>query len=412
MTITAPALPRRLAAGALPALVLLSLTACGSASPSHAAGGSTFTGHVETVAVGGTTPADLGTDDSAFGLKLLADLCTAAPATNTVLSPASATQALGMLETGAGGATQQALATLLHQPSYSPAVVAAQHARTQQLAGIKGLSTSNHLYEQVGVAPKQQTLDDLATAYATPLQTLDFAQQPAQAVSVINAAVKKDTKGLIPTVLDQAPDPSTVMVLTDAMYLHADWAEPFENDDPAAFTTADGTQAMVPTMTGGQDAGVATAGGWTAAALTYAGGELTAYAILPPSDAKTCAVPSSADLGQLLTAKGHDVPVELPSFHLTSTHQLLSTLAAEGLHTSGDYEGFGADTITQVVQKVDIEVDRTGTTAAAVTGITGAATAAAPVSEPIAFDRPFLFLVTDSATHTPLFLTRVADPRS
>jgi len=66
--------------------------------------------------------------------------------------------------------------------------------------------------------------------------------------------------------------------------------------------------------------------------------------------------------------------------------------------------------VSQVVQKVDISVDENGTTAAAATGI-AVASAGRISNTHVDFDRPFLFLVTDTATHTPLFLTRVADPR-
>ena len=68
--------------------------------------------------------------------------------------------------------------------------------------------------------------------------------------------------------------------------------------------------------------------------------------------------------------------------------------------------------MSEVVQKVDIQVDQQGTTAAAVTGVGVTATAGvvAPLHQ-VYLDRPFLFLVVDDATHTPLFLTRVADPR-
>jgi len=62
------------------------------------------------------------------------------------------------------------------------------------------------------------------------------------------------------------------------------------------------------------------------------------------------------------------------------------------------------------VQKVDISVDKNGTTAAAATGV-AMATAAVGSWTHVDLDRPFLFLVTDTATHTPLFLTRIADPR-
>jgi serine protease inhibitor len=77
----------------------------------------------------------------------------------------------------------------------------------------------------------------------------------------------------------------------------------------------------------------------------------------------------------------------------------------------GDYSGLGAsdDQISTVVQKVVMKVDRQGTKAAAATGV-GVTTLARVGGQTVRFDRPFLLLLEDTATHTPLFLARVADP--
>jgi serpin B len=61
------------------------------------------------------------------------------------------------------------------------------------------------------------------------------------------------------------------------------------------------------------------------------------------------------------------------------------------------------------VQKTVLEVDEQGTEAAAATGL--AMTTSAPAPKPVvAFDRPFLFLLTDTETRSPLFVTVVNDP--
>jgi serine protease inhibitor len=56
-----------------------------------------------------------------------------------------------------------------------------------------------------------------------------------------------------------------------------------------------------------------------------------------------------------------------------------------------------------------MDVTPEGTTAAAATGVAvGTALPAHMVS--LTFDRPFLLVLEDTATHTPLFLARVTDP--
>jgi serpin B len=63
------------------------------------------------------------------------------------------------------------------------------------------------------------------------------------------------------------------------------------------------------------------------------------------------------------------------------------------------------------VQKTFLEVDEEGTEAAAATGVAVGVSAGAPVTpDVVIFDRPFLFLLTDTETRSPLFLTVVNDP--
>jgi serpin B len=380
-------------------------------APLESAAPRVFAGHLEPLRTGSVSPADLGAGERAFGLQLLHDVCVGDAEQNTVLSPASVAQALGMLQTGAVGATRAALSTLLHQPAYGPAVIAAQHQRTSQLRKIAGLATSNRVFTQAGVAPQQTTLNDLRTAFDSKLRTLDFTDHPAQSTEAINHLVSDDTHGLIPTLFDQPLDASTVTVLTNAIYLKEQWRTPFRPPVPAPFTTAGGKHITVPTLRSQTAETSAAAAGWRSVQLPYAHPQLTAYALLPPVGAKICAVPDAATLTALLDTRQGSVTVTMPKFHLTQTTELLKILSGEGLQPDGNYAGFSPGAhVSQVVQKVDISVDKNGTTAAAATGI-GIATSAVAGAGHVSFDRPFLFLVTDTATHTPLFLTRVADPR-
>lgn len=395
----------------------LSIAGCGEPGPIPPAGrqsfaGKAFEGHLEAVHLGSVSPADLGTADRAFGLRLLQDVCAAAPGRNAVLSPASATQTLGMMRTGAVGATGTALSTLLHQPTYGPALIAAEHTRTSKLHKVSGLGTANRVFTQSGSTPRQTTLDDLRTAYGAQLRTLDFARRPQASTDTINHLVSGDTHGLIPRLLDSL-DSTTVTVLTNAIYLKAQWEDPFEPAVTGSFTTADGRRVTVPTLKSpfGRPMTSASAGGWRSVELPYLHGQLSAFALLPPAAARSCPVPDATTLTTLLRPDAPDAAtVTMPKFHLTQTNELLPVLTREGFEPDGDYAGLSDGSVSEIVQNVDISVDENGTTAAAATG--GAFASSAEVGNThVDFNRPFLFLVTDTATHTPLFLARVADPR-
>ncbi len=66
--------------------------------------------------------------------------------------------------------------------------------------------------------------------------------------------------------------------------------------------------------------------------------------------------------------------------------------------------------LTKVVHKAYVRVDQSGTEAAAATAVVGAGAVYEP-AVPLAFDRPFLFVIRHPATGTVLFVGRVMDPR-
>ncbi len=341
---------------------LTSLTACAGSTASAkppvqapAPGvGAELVGKVQRVKLGSISAADIGAAQTQFGLDLLARRCTAAPTANDVLSPASAALALAMLDTGAVGSTRAALSKLLRLPSWSPQLIAALRDQHQALTTLKQLKVSNRLYTQLGIHPQQQVLDDLATAEGAGLQTLDFAGHPQQATDAINQHVKADTNGLIPKLFDQPLDAATTTVLTNALYLDAAWAAPFQQAYDADFHTAAGSTVSVPLMSSQEDFGqLRTSGGWSSVTLPYTGGKLEAVVLMPTSPtAAPCAAVTPQQLVALTTGSPSDVTVDMPKLKLTQTSQLADDLAAMGLPLSGDYSGFGTTaSISQVVQK-------------------------------------------------------------
>ncbi|MDX6209221.1 MAG: serpin [Frankiales bacterium] len=395
--------------------VTLLVAACGQtksaapqAVPTHLAG------NVEQLQRGTLTARDVSAAQQRFGLELMAKVC-GADGPNTLVSPASAADALGLLDASAGGGTAKAMATLLHLPVWGPAVVAAVHDHRvllDRLATGKDdtLRTSNRVWPAAGNQPTPQYLDDVRTAYGATLQTLDYLHHATQATDTINEQVGKDTDGLIPKLFDQPVEPQTSAVLTNAIVLKAMWREPFLlRQAKSPFTTGDGAK-QVWLMDSAKSAGYSSAGGWQAAQIPYRSGTLQAVAILPPIGTKACALPTVAELRALTASPAGRTSVALPQLHLDQTHDLLKTLGQMGLPLVGDYSGLGGSIISKVVQKDVMTVDELGTVAAGATGIAMESSAEAQPEHSLSFDRPFLLLLEDVATHTPLFLASVGDP--
>jgi serpin B len=392
---------------------------CGQSRPAAGggAGGQVLVGQVEPLRPSIMSAAQVTAAASAFSLALFGRLCPSKPGANLLVSPESAAEALGMLDAGARGPTAAALGRLLRLPAWSPGLVAALARHTATLARLgqqHQLAVSNHLFEQSGARPAQQVLDDLRTAYHAGVGVADFGDEPAT-TNRINAIVARETHGLLPALFPAPLPVSTRVVLTDALYLKAPWRHPFPGSSPAPFRTAGGRAVQVPLMTSTvQVASYRQAGGWQSATLPYAGGRLAAVALLPPARAATCAVPALSQWTALTAGtSAQSAAVQLPRLHLSQTwDNLQSPLAAMGLPLNGDYTGLGpADSqISEVVQHDTMDVTPAGTTAAAATGVAVGTAMRAQAPLTLRFTRPFLLLLEDTATHTPLFLALITDP--
>lgn len=376
--------------------------------------GFVLTGNVLPAASGSITAADVAAGQTALGLDLMARRCEADPHANDVLSPASLALALGMLSTGARGSTREAVEELLHTPDGGDGLVAAQRELSTGLATLRQVEVSNHVYTQRGVVPDADVLDELATSYDADLRVLDFVDDPQGSVDKIDAQVAKDTRGLIPGLFGSPLPPNTTTVLTNALYLKADWLTAFKDARPQAFRAASGRRVEVAMMQGqGLSGQYRRTGQWASVTLPYTGGELEAVVLIPTDEAAPpCTLPTADDVAALTTGTSlGGAGLTLPELDLAQTSSLTDDLIALGLPRGGDYSGFGVDdaAVDRVVQKTVLKVDEKGTEAAAVTGVV-TTTLSARAHPVIQADQPFLLLIRDTRAGTPLFLAHVNDP--
>jgi serpin B len=109
--------------------------------------------------------------------------------------------------------------------------------------------------------------------------------------------------------------------------------------------------------------------------------------------------------------------LELPTWTFRTSIPLNNALAALGMptafNTMADFSGMTVQEklhISAVLHEAFIAVDESGTEAAAATAVVMAAASAKQAPVTMVVDRPFLFVIHDLATATPLFLGRVMDP--
>lgn len=165
------------------------------------------------------------------------------------------------------------------------------------------LDSANALFGQRGVAWEDPFLDTLAQEYGAGMRTVDFETATESARGVINDWTTEQTHDRIEEIIPpDVLDPSTRLVLVNALYFKAAWAEPFEKGatQDGLFHLEDGSEAQVPTMhatLGSTSYG--TGDGWQAVRMTYAGNDLAMTVVLP--DEGRLASSSSKPRGMPLT---------------------------------------------------------------------------------------------------------------
>ena len=371
--------------------------------------------------------ATLRDGNAQFAGKLLATVARARP--NVALSPASISEALSMAFAGARGTTASEMASALDFRLAPGRLGAAWGAADRSLADVNGpdatLDVANALYGQAGQRFRQAFLRVLARDYGAGLRTADFERAAEAARAEINAWVSGQTAGKIPELLGPGGvDPSTRLMLVNAVYLKARWLVPFTKQStfPEVFHAPGGT-VKVPTMHRTGTFGYRQGAGYQALELPYRGGRL-AFDILLPSPGELQPLLSrlagEGPLSLLADLRQQRVQLALPKFRVDTRFELSAALQALGMRLAfepgdADLSGIagkpGELYIKSVVHEAYLSVDEAGTEAAAATGV-GISAAALPAQPPIAFivDRPFAFVLRDVKTGAVLFTGVVSRP--
>ncbi|MEW6141927.1 MAG: serpin family protein [Chloroflexota bacterium] len=372
--------------------------------------------------------------DTAFSLDLYKQLRQATPDNNLFYSPYSISLALAMTYGGARTDTEKAMATALHFTLPQDRLHQALNALSQELnkrgQGAKGkddqpfrLHIVNAIWGQKDYAFLPSYLDLLAENYGAGLRVLDFKQAPDPSRVTINNWVSDQTEDRIKDLIPQgAITPLTRLVLTNAIYFNAAWLYQFEKSatSPGVFHLLDGKDVTVPIMRLTKSFGYASGNNYEAVELPYDGNEISMVILLPKAG-QFAAFENSLDArlvdSAISSLKKTQVALTMPKFRIESSIGLKKALSGLGMGIAftdnADFSGMTGKRelfISDAIHKAFVQVDESGTEAAAATAII-APTAALP-SQPVqvTIDRPFIFLIRDIKTGAVLFIGRVMNP--
>jgi serpin B len=375
--------------------------------------------------------ADLVAGNTAFALDMFQQL--RRQNENLFFSPHSISIALAMTYAGARGQTETQMADALEfrlpQDRLHPAFDQLDLALTSRGQGASGkdgqpfrLRIANALFAQEGYPFEAAFLDTLALNYGAGVSLFDFVHESEAARRAINGWIDDATEGRIPELLAQGViTPDTVLVLTNAVYFNAAWANPFE---PSA--TQDGTfhstagDVSVPMMHGTEEMLFAQGDDYQAVGIPYDGDELDMVVVVPAqANYEDFARNLDGAGAQAIFAalQGATVTLTLPKFELRSKVGLVEPLEALGMVDAfgeADFSGMDGTKslfIQDVLHEAFVKVDEAGTEAAAATAVVVGRTSAPIEQATLVVDRPFVVFIRDRATGAVVFAGQIVDPR-
>jgi serine protease inhibitor len=409
------------------------LAACGGRSvssaqnpPGSASNGSSIGGSGMPPAVAQARKADTPVDpaivaaDNAFGLRLLDTLLPGNGGENIAISPVSVAVALQILYNGAAGSTQQAMAQTLELGALSVPALNTDNAALQALLTDPDpsvqLTIANSLWldqSNSPVLPSFMQTDE--TYYGATVGDL------AGAPDNVNAWVDSETQGLIPTLLP--PGQYQDAIIANVLYFKAQWTTAFDSSDTASaiFTTSGGSQVAAELMhqTGlfAYIAGTLHGSNFQAVRIPYGQGRLSMLVVLPDVGANVTNFVAAITIddvnGWIAQLQSSTVSLALPRFTASYGASLTRALSSMGMGItfgpSADFAALAPGFFVNVVEhKTVVEVDETGTVAAAATG---AGTVSAVTQRyTMTMDHPFFYAIRDDKTGELLFIGVLMNP--
>jgi serpin B len=342
---------------------------------------------------------------------------------DVALSPLSIGLAFGMADVGASGSTADALDELFGFQVDGEPRWAAFNTLEQSVTDVEGsvVRVANRLFPDDGLVLVEGYDERLARWFGARSDPLPLRADPDGSRQHINRWVSERTEELIPELIGEL-GPDAALVLVNALYLSADWAQPFLDDftQDAPFFPLEGEPVTVPMMhTSGLDTSVVVTDGYAAVELVYAGHELSMLLVVP-AEGNYAEVEGQLDSG-LVDAIDRDsqagsVELFLPRFETDASMNLRQLLEDDlGVMDLFGVEGFAgigpAVTLAEAVHAAKISVDEHGTVAAAATALelAGSEEPDGPTLT-IRADRPFLYLIRHRTSGAVLFVGRVLNP--
>ena len=338
-----------------------------------------------------------------------------------VVSPLSIDYLMGMLANGAEGATRDEILKAIKASGLSLDEVNNYYKVMMQKGSGSDespvLSIANYMAVNKNVRIEDGFSRTVTDNYMAGMESLDFSS--SKAVRRINEWCSKQTKGMVPRIIDST-DPSAVSYVMNAIYFNNTWVNQFDSDDTRQERFQGYTRDIKKVMMMHQEHKFRYMSNdkLAAVSLPYGNGDYDMTVILPNNGLSVSDVMkpmSSKDLAAIDKAMTDClVDLKLPRFTTETElplNDIISELGAPTMFMLGkaDFSNMCKQDmyVSKMLQKAKIEVNERGTKAAAVTAAIMTMSALQPEQpKRVSFhaNRPFAYIITDRANGAILFM--------
>ena len=361
--------------------------------------------------------------------RMVDELSEAGGVKNTIVSQTSLNYALCLLQEGANGVTKDSITTYLDD-SYLAANGLNYSARCNDTINsylnneAYTLNIANSVWTDEGISLVPSYVDTVSQYYNGTAQNLDFMAPGA--ADTINEWCDAKTNHLIKEIVTDSIMQQSRNILVNALYFNGTWEDSYEayQVDAEEFTNVNGQTSMKDMLHSTESAYYENDQA-IAYSKVYEGNDIIFVGILPKledgqeiGDFRLGAL----DINSLMASKTYeyDVYAVVPKFTVEDENSITDYLKANGLEDvfseNADFSTMCTDTdlyVTDVIQKTYVDVNEEGTEAAAATAIM-MTDSCAMIDEPkeikeVILDRPFAFMIYDTANDEVLFMGKVLD---
>lgn len=341
---------------------------------------------------------------------------------NWIISPLSASLALGMTANGAAGNTLEEIKNTLGFGTFE---LAAMNSYNQKLIkelldldNTTRLNIANSVWLNNSLPVNDSFVEVNKDMYDAPVSSVDL--NSSKSIELINNWAAQQTNNAIKNVISQVPS-GAMFYMLNALYFKGIWKKQFKTTatKEEIFTNADRSSARIPMMNQQETFNYIYNDNFCIAEFPY-GNEAFSMVVLLPTDEKGL----ENALGKL-TAENWKVwyeqryeqklNVKLPRFEINYKKDLIGDMQAMGIKdafnsATADFTSMssGGDLYLNILDQFNyIKVNEEGTEAASVTNSGGGLTANPKIPEPFYVNRPFAFMIKEKSTGTILFMGKV-----